>query len=39
MSASSLAVSGSRGGIRDAMGVLGELIGYIIEQLDGAGHV
>ncbi len=34
-----LAVPGSRGGIRDAMGVLGELIGYIIEQLDGAGHV
>jgi len=34
-----LAVPGSRGGIRDAIGVIGELIGYIIEQLDGAGHV
>ncbi len=33
-----LAVPGSRGGVRDALGVVGEQLGYIIEQLDGAGH-
>ena len=33
-----LAVPGSRGGIRDAIDVVGDLIGYIIDQLDGAGH-
>ncbi len=33
-----LAVPGSRGGIRDALGVVGPLLGYIIDQLDGAGH-
>ena len=33
-----LAVPGSRGGIRDAIGVVGELIDEIIDQLDGAGH-
>lgn len=33
-----LAVPGSRGGVRDAIGVVGELIGYILDQLDGAGH-
>ena len=34
-----LAVPGSRGGIRDALGVVGPMLGYIIDQLDGAGHV
>ncbi|HOQ52567.1 MAG TPA: MogA/MoaB family molybdenum cofactor biosynthesis protein [Micropruina sp.] len=34
-----LAAPGSRGGIRDTLGVVGDLIGYILEQLDGAGHV
>lgn len=34
-----LAVPGSRGGIRDAIGVVGDLLGYIIDQLDGSGHV
>ena len=33
-----LAIPGSRGGVRDALGVVGEQLGYIIEQLDGAGH-
>ena len=33
-----LAVPGSRGGIRDAIGVVGDLIDEIIDQLDGAGH-
>ena len=33
-----LAVPGSRGGIRDALGVAGPLLGYIIDQLDDAGH-
>ena len=33
-----IAVPGSRGGVRDALGVVGEQLGYIIEQLDGAGH-
>jgi molybdenum cofactor synthesis domain-containing protein len=30
---------GSRGGVRDALDVVGPLLGYIVEQLDGAGHV
>lgn len=34
-----LAVPGSRGGIRDALGVVGPMLGYIVDQLDGAGHV
>lgn len=33
-----LAAPGSRGGVRDALGVVGESLRYIIEQLDGAGH-
>jgi molybdenum cofactor synthesis domain-containing protein len=33
-----LAVPGSRGGVRDAIGVVGAHLGHIIEQLDGAGH-
>lgn len=33
-----LAVPGSRGGVRDALGVVGEMLGYIVEQLEGAGH-
>jgi molybdenum cofactor synthesis domain-containing protein len=33
-----LAIPGSRGGIRDAIGVVGDLIDEIIDQLDGAGH-
>lgn len=33
-----LAVPGSRGGVRDALGVIGDQLGYIIDQLDGAGH-
>ena len=33
-----LAVPGSRGGVRDALGVVGDLIGYILDQADGAGH-
>lgn len=33
-----LAVPGSRGGIRDALGVVGPMLGYIVDQLDGAGH-
>lgn len=33
-----LAIPGSRGGVRDALAVLSELLGYIIDQLDGAGH-
>ncbi len=34
-----LAVPGSRGGIRDALGVVGPMLGYIVDQLDGAGHL
>ncbi|NLT31678.1 MAG: MogA/MoaB family molybdenum cofactor biosynthesis protein [Propionibacterium sp.] len=30
---------GSRGGVRDTVAVVGSLLTYIIEQLDGAGHV
>ncbi|HBY23448.1 MAG TPA: molybdenum cofactor biosynthesis protein, partial [Propionibacteriaceae bacterium] len=33
-----LAVPGSRGGIRDAIEVVGPMMGYIVDQLDGAGH-
>jgi len=33
-----LAVPGSRGGVRDALEVVGAQLGYIIDQLDGAGH-
>ena len=33
-----LAVPGSRGGVRDALDVVGAQLGYIIDQLDGAGH-
>lgn len=33
-----LCVPGSRGGVRDAFGVIGDQWGYIIEQVDGAGH-
>lgn len=29
---------GSRGGVRDAVGVVGPLLGHIVAQLDGAGH-
>ena len=34
-----LAAPGSRGGVRDAIEVVGPILTYIIEQLDGAGHV
>lgn len=33
-----LTAPGSRGGVRDAIGVVGPLLGYIVGQLDGAGH-
>lgn len=33
-----IAAPGSRGGIRDTLGVVGDLIGYILDQVDGAGH-
>lgn len=33
-----LAVPGSRGGVRDALAVVGDQLGYIADQLDGAGH-
>lgn len=33
-----LTAPGSRGGVRDALGVVGPLLAYIVEQLDGAGH-
>ena len=33
-----LAVPGSRGGVRDALSVVGDQLTYIVEQLDGAGH-
>ena len=33
-----VAVPGSRGGIRDAIAVLGGQLRYIVDQLDGAGH-
>ncbi|HSN11933.1 MAG TPA: MogA/MoaB family molybdenum cofactor biosynthesis protein, partial [Propionibacteriaceae bacterium] len=34
-----LCAPGSRGGVRDALDVVGPLLGYIVAQLDGAGHV
>lgn len=34
-----LTAPGSRGGVRDAVGVVGPLLEYIVGQLDGAGHV
>jgi molybdenum cofactor synthesis domain-containing protein len=33
-----LTAPGSRGGVRDAIEVLGPLLGHIVAQLDGAGH-
>ena len=33
-----LAAPGSRGGVRDALSVVGPILDYVIEQLDGAGH-
>ena len=30
---------GSRGGVRDAIEVVGPLLAYIVAQLDGAGHI
>lgn len=33
-----LTAPGSRGGVRDAIGVVGPLLGYVIAQLDGARH-
>ena len=33
-----LCAPGSRGGVRDAIGVVGPMLGYIVEQLDGKGH-
>ncbi|HEY3409894.1 MAG TPA: MogA/MoaB family molybdenum cofactor biosynthesis protein [Propionicimonas sp.] len=30
---------GSRGGVRDAIEVVGPLLGHIVAQLDGAGHL
>ncbi|MFZ1385124.1 MAG: MogA/MoaB family molybdenum cofactor biosynthesis protein, partial [Propionicimonas sp.] len=34
-----VAAPGSRDGVRDALEVVGPVLGYVIEQLDGAGHV
>lgn len=34
-----LAAPGSRGGVRDAVGVVGPLLPHIVTQLDGAGHI
>lgn len=34
-----LTAPGSRGGVRDAIAVLGPLLAHIVAQLDGAGHV
>ncbi len=33
-----LAAPGSRGGVRDALAVVSELVPYVLDQLDGAGH-
>lgn len=33
-----LAIPGSRGGVRDALSVVGDQLAYIVDQLDGAGH-
>lgn len=34
-----LTAPGSRGGVRDAIGVVGPLLDHIVAQLDGAGHL
>ena len=34
-----LTAPGSRGGVRDAIEVVGPLLAYIVAQLDGAGHI
>jgi len=34
-----LTAPGSRGGVRDAIEVIGPLLGHIVAQLDGAGHL
>ncbi len=34
-----LTAPGSRGGVRDAIGVVGPLLEHIVAQLDGAGHI
>lgn len=34
-----LTAPGSRGGVRDALEVVGPLLAHIVSQLDGAGHV
>lgn len=34
-----LTAPGSRGGVRDAIEVVGPLLAYIVAQLDGAGHL
>jgi molybdenum cofactor synthesis domain-containing protein len=33
-----MAIPGSRGGVRDALGVVTSLLDHILSQLDGAGH-
>jgi molybdopterin biosynthesis enzyme MoaB len=33
-----LCAPGSRGGVRDALEVVGPVLSYVLEQLDGAGH-
>ncbi len=33
-----LCAPGSRGGVRDALEVVGPVLAYVIDQLDGAGH-
>jgi molybdopterin biosynthesis enzyme MoaB len=33
-----LCAPGSRGGVRDALEVVGPILSYVLEQLDGAGH-
>lgn len=33
-----LTAPGSRGGVRDAIDVVGPLLAYIVDRLDGAGH-
>ncbi len=33
-----LAAPGSRGGVRDALAVVVDLVPYVLDQLDGAGH-
>jgi molybdenum cofactor synthesis domain-containing protein len=34
-----LTAPGSRGGVKDAIGVVGPLLAHIVAQLDGAGHI